>query len=249
MLLKLTSQNLEGGVILKKGFKFYLSIWAICLAVFNVAVFATPSEVSGFSKFGGAFWSGYIFITLAFIGQLICAYFTFKADSLQKIFYSVPIVRISWTGLVLTVILGTLCMAIPNLPNWIGIILCFAVLALTAISVIKATAAGDAVSGIDKKIESKTSFIKALSSDAENLISSAKTPELKTEAKKVFEAIRYSDPMSNSVLEEINEQIQNQFFNFAEAVKSEDLNLASAFSDELLILIDNRNKKCKLLKK
>lgn len=140
-------------------------------------------------------------------------------------------------------------MAIPNLPNWIGIILCFAVLALTAISVIKATAAGDAVSGIDKKIESKTSFIKALSSDAENLISSAKTPELKTEAKKVFEAIRYSDPMSNSVLEEINEQIQNRFFNFAEAVESEDLNLASASSDELLILIDNRNKKCKLLKK
>ena len=61
---------------------------AICLAVFNVAVFATPSEVSEFSKFGGAFWVGYIFITLSFIGQLICAYFAFKVDSLQKFFYN-----------------------------------------------------------------------------------------------------------------------------------------------------------------
>ena len=242
-------QSIEGGIKLKKGFKYYLSIWVILLAVFNVAVFVSPGEAGGYSKFGGAFWVGYIFITLSFIGQLICAYFAFKADNLQKFFYNVPVLRISRIGLVLTVTVGTLCMAIPNLPNWIGIILCFAVLAFTAISVIKATAAGDAVSGIDKENESKTFFIKALSSDAENLISSAKTPELKSEAKKVFEAIRYSDPVSNSVLEEINEQIQNQFSVFSEAVKSKDLNLASASSDELLILIDNRNKKCKLLKK
>lgn len=233
---------------MKKGFKYYLSIWVILLAVFNVAVFATPAEAGGYSKFGGAFWVGYIFITLSFIGQLICAYIAFKADSLQKFFYNVPLIRISRTGLVLTAIFGTLCMAIPNLPNWIGVILCLAVLAFTAITVIKATAAGDIVSGIDKNIESKTSFIKLLTADAEALMSAAKTPELKAEVKKVYEAIRYSDPMSNAALEEINEQIQNQFSVFADAVKAEDFDLAFSYSDELIILIDNRNKKCKLLK-
>ena len=233
---------------MKKGFKYYLSIWVILLAVFNVAVFVSPGEAGGYSKFGGAFWVGYIFITLSFIGQLICAYFAFKVDSLQKFFYNVPLIRISRTGLVLTAILGTLCMAIPNLPNWIGVILCLAVLAFTAISVIKATAAGDIVSGIDEKIESKTSFIKLLTADAEALMSAAKTPELKAEVKKVYETIRYSDPMSNAALEEINEQIQNQFSVFEDAVKAEDSDLASSYSDELIILIDNRNKKCKLLK-
>ena len=233
---------------MKKGFKYYLSIWVILLAVFNVAVFVSPGEAGGYSKFGGAFWVGYIFITLSFIGQLICAYFAFKVDSLQKFFYNVPLLRISRTGLVLTAILGTLCMAIPNLPNWIGVILCLAVLAFTAISVIKATAAGDIVSGIDEKIESKTSFIKLLTADAEALMSAAKTPELKAEVKKVYETIRYSDPMSNAALEEINEQIQNQFSVFEDAVKAEDSDLASSYSDELIILIDNRNKKCKLIK-
>ena len=233
---------------MKKAFGFYAIIWAILLSLFNVVCFVSPREVGGYSKFGGAFWVGYIFITLAFIGQLICAYFSFKADNLQKFFYNVPLIRISRTGLVLTVILGTLCMAIPNLPNWIGVILCLAVLAFTAISVIKATAAGDIVSGIDEKIESKTHFIKALTADAETLMAAAKTPELKAEVKKVYEAIRYSDPMSNAALEEINEQIQNQFSVFADAVKSEDSDLASTSSDELIILIDNRNKKCKLLK-
>lgn len=233
---------------MKKGFKYYLSIWVILLAVFNVAVFVSPGEAGGYTKFGGAFWVGYIFITLSFIGQLICAYFAFKVDSLQKFFYNVPLIRISRTGLVLTAILGTLCMAIPNLPNWIGVILCLAVLAFTAISAIKATAAGDIVSGIDEKIESKTSFIKALTADAEALMSAAKTPELKAEVKKVYETIRYSDPMSNAALEEINEQIQNQFSVFADSVKAEDFDLAFSYSDELIILIDNRNKKCKLLK-
>ena len=233
---------------MKKGFKYYLSIWVILLAVFNVAVFVSPGEAGGYTKFGGAFWVGYIFITLSFIGQLICAYIAFKADNLQKFFYNVPLIRISRIGLVLTVILGTLCMAIPNLPNWIGVILCLAVLAFTAITVIKATAAGDIVSGIDEKIESKTYFIKALTADAEALMSAAKTPELKAEVKKVYEAIRYSDPMSNAALEEINEQIQNQFSVFADAVKAEDFDLAFSYSDELIILIDNRNKKCKLLK-
>ncbi len=233
---------------MKKGFKYYLSIWVILLAVFNVTVFVSPGEAGVYSKFDGAFWVGYIFITLSFIGQLICAYIAFKADNLQKFFYNVPLIRISRIGLVLTAIFGTLCMAIPNLPNWIGIIICLAVLAFTVISVIKATAAGDIVSGIDEKIESKTYFIKALTADAGALMSAAKTPELKAEVKKVYEAIRYSDPMSNAALEEINEQIQNQFSVFADAVKAEEFDLASSSSDELIILIDNRNKKCKLLK-
>lgn len=233
---------------MKKGFMYYLSIWVILLAVFNVAVFVSPGEAGGYSKFGGAFWVGYIFITLSFIGQLICAYFAFKADSLQKFFYNVPLIRISRIGLVLTVIFGTLCMAIPNLPNWIGVILCLAVLAFTAISVIKTIAAGDIVSGIDEKIESKASFIKALTADAEALMSAAKTPELRAEVKKVYEAIRYSDPMSNAALEEINEQIQNQFSVFEDAVKSEDSELASSSSEELIVLMDKRNKKCKLIK-
>ena len=233
---------------MKKGFKYYLIVWVILLAVFNVVCFVSPSEAGGMTKFGGAFWVGYIFITLAFIGQLICAYFAFKADKQKKFFYNVPILSVSWAGLILTLILGTLCMAIPNLPSWIGIIVCFAVLAFTAISVIKATAAGDIVSGIDEKIESKTSFIKALAADAESLISTAKTPDMKAATKKVYEAIRYSDPVSNSALSEINEQIQNQFSVFADAVKSEDSELAISSSDELVILIDSRNKKCKLMK-
>lgn len=38
----------------------------------------------------------------------------------------------------MTLIFGTLCMLIPNLPNWVGIVICLAILSFNAIAVIKA---------------------------------------------------------------------------------------------------------------
>lgn len=71
---------------MKKTFSYYSICWLIALAVFNVITFVTPNEIAGVSKFTGAFWTGYIFITLAFIGQLGCAYKAFKAENLKKLF-------------------------------------------------------------------------------------------------------------------------------------------------------------------
>ena len=50
---------------MKKTFGFFAIIWALFLALFNVIVFVTPNEAGGMTKFGGAFWVGYIFITIA----------------------------------------------------------------------------------------------------------------------------------------------------------------------------------------
>ena len=145
-------------------------------------------------------------------------------------------------------VVGTICMIVPTLPNWIGIIVCMLVLGITAIAVLTATFAASVVTEIDQRIKTKTFFIKSLTVDAEHLMNTAKTTELKALAKKVYEAVRYSDPMSNAVLVEVEEKIQNGFSDFENAVNGEDFELASSTADELLSLIDVRNKKCKLLK-
>lgn len=136
---------------MKKSFKYYAIIWALLFAIFNIATFVSPNEAMGLSKFEGAFWSGYIFITIAFLGQLAVAYFAFNAKNAQKFFYNIPLIRISRTGVVLTTLFGIICMVIPNLPNWIGIVLCFAVLAFNVVSLVKAKAAADIVSDTDDK--------------------------------------------------------------------------------------------------
>ena len=236
---------------MNKKFKYYAIVWAILLAVFNVICFVTPNLVTvagkDYDKFGGAFWVGYIFITLAFIGQLVCAYIALKTDDKTKLFYNIPIIRISYTGLILTVVFGALCMAIPNLPNWVGIIVCVLVLAFTAIAVIKAKAASDVVENIDKKVKAQTLFVKSITVDAESLLARAATPEAKDACKKVFEAVRYSDPMSNDALAGVESQITLKFNELSEAVSGGADNVKN-IADELVILIGDRNKKCKLLK-
>ena len=87
-----------------------------------------------------------------------------------------------------------------------------------------------------------------MTADAEHLLSVAQSFELKKECEKIYEALRYSDPMSNVALYEINEQIQRQFSSFENAVNSSDLELTIADGEELLNLIDKRNKQCRLLK-
>lgn len=233
---------------MNKNYKYYLSVWAIFLAIFNIAVFVSPIEMAGMTKFGGAFWSGYIFITLAFIGQLVCGYIALKADNLRKLFYNIPLISLSWISLVLTLIVGTLCMVIPNLPNWIGIIICFAVLGFSAISVIKVKLAGDLVEDIDNKIKVQTYFIKTLTVEAESLMARAKSEEIKAECKKVYEAIRYSDPMSNNALTLIEDKITDKFEELSNIIADGDINSIKTFANEVILLVGERNAKCKVLK-
>ncbi len=231
---------------MKKGFKSYAIAWAVLLVLFNIICFATPNEIDGMTKFGGAFWAGYVFITLAFIGQLVCAYFALKAENLTKLFYNLPLITVSYTGLILTIIFGTLCMAIPDLPNWVGIIICAIVLAFTAIAVVKAKAAGDIVSATDEKIKDQTEFIRGLTAEAQSLIAYAKTDDAKAVCKKVYEALRYSDPRSTAALAGIESEISQEFSKFADAVKNgEDFNPPA---EKLVLLIGERNTKCKATK-
>lgn len=218
------------------------------LVIFNVVCFVTPSEAAGMNKFGGAFWAGYAFITAAFVGQLICAFIAFKAENAEKLFYNLPLIRLSYIGLIVMMIAGVLTMAIPDLPNWVGIIVCLIVLAVTAIAVIKASAAAEAVQSVDNKVKAKTLFIRSLTIDAETLMKQTEDPELREECRKVFEAVRYSDPMSSDALASAESQITLKFAELSSAVSGKNAPAVKAVASELLVLIADRNKKCKLLK-
>lgn len=240
---------------MNKKIKIYAACWAVLLALFNVICFVTPDSASGMNKFGGAFWAGYIFITVAFIGQLACAYVALKAENAQKLFYRLPLITASYSGLVLTMIAGALCMVIPDLPNWAGIIVCAVILAFNVLALIKASAAATAVSAADDKIKAKTYFIKSITAEAEVLLSAAKNKADKDLCEKAYEAIRYSDPTSVCELAVTEQKIAEKFEEFKKAITSDNgANVAPAgkpaaeLCDELLLLIKERNVKCKALK-
>lgn len=238
---------------MNKYFKYYLSTWVILLAIFNSFVFLLPWQ-NLTPETTKSFWLSYGFITASYICHLIVSYLVFKENKLQKIFYKIPMLRTSGANLILSVglglaiIFGTLTMVIPDFPIAIGFVICFTTLGLNVIALLRAHFTSEEISRIDDDIKERTFYIKALTVDAERLLIRAKSDEVKSECKKVYEAVRYSDPMSKDELKSIEEQISAEFSLFSDAVLSDDKDAASNISKELENLIGDRNKKCKLLK-
>jgi len=232
---------------MKKGFKYYVSFWAVLLILFNAIAFVSVGWI-GQEKYTASFWIGYVFITLTFIGQLACANVAFKADTLQRMFYNLSLITTSYTGLLLSFIVGGLCMLISPLPYWVGAVLCALILAFNAITVVKASAAIDIVSAVGDKVKANTLFVKSLTLDAENLMAKAKSEAVKAECKKIYEAVRYSDPMSSDALASIESEISMKFAKLAEAVSANNMEQIIEVSKEVMILLEERNKKCEILK-
>jgi hypothetical protein len=232
---------------MKRRLGLYTAVWAALLILFNViALVLTGWE--GQEKYTSSFWIGYAFTTLMFIGQFICAVVAIKADNAQKMFYNISLIKTSYIGLVVSFVIGGLCMLISPLPYWLSTVVCAIVLVSNVITVIKATVAVTEIERVDDKVKTQTFFVKSLTVDADTLVASAKSDVAKTECRKVYEAIRYSDPMSNDALASVEGQIAVRFAELSDAVKADDADRITELANEVCILINNRNQKCKIFK-
>lgn len=233
---------------MKKYFKYYIAIWAVLLALYNVVVFAVQALPGYETNYDVRFWISWGFILAAFVGQLICSHTAFKSENNEKLFLSIPLIMQSYGGAAAMTIIGSVCMLIPDFPYWIATVSCVLVFAFSAIGVTKAKATAEMVSDVGVKVKTQAFFIKSLTIDVETIMEKTKSEEIKAELKKVYEAVRYSDPMSNDALASNEGQITVAFSKLSEAVTENNIEATKELSNELLILINDRNKKCKLLK-
>ena len=63
-----------------------------------------PDELFGLYKYDGTFWVGYAMITAAFLIHLACASILLREDRAQRIFYKMPLVRVTYIGLILMLV-------------------------------------------------------------------------------------------------------------------------------------------------
>ncbi len=229
---------------MKSSFKFFAVIWLIALILFNAIVFTLGNEMG--IEFGGSFWIGYTFVTISFLGHLACAYQAFRHENLTKVFYNLPLVSISYGSLIGSFLFGAIFMSL-GLPAWLCGLASLVILGINAISVLKVSVAADVVQKIDQKTKTQTFFISYLSAEAERLNNHC-SAELKPLCTKVYEAIRYSDPMSVQELVGVEGTIKNLFDSFAAAVKGGDAARANLLAADLLENVEVRNARCKLLK-
>lgn len=232
---------------MKKNFKSYALIWAIFLLAFNVIVFLVRPIIPGYEiHYDLRFWIAWLFVMAAFVGNLLCANKAFQAENLEKLFYKVPLITISYSGLILMLVLGAVLMLIPNCPARIAAIVCVAIAVFTAVAVVKAGWAAETVSETHERVAQRTQFITLLTVETEALMTAAKTPEAQAAAKKVYGAVRYSDPMSSEALGEIEAELAEKFRALEAAVTSGTDPEPAA--EDFLTTLEKRNRLCKAMK-
>ena len=232
---------------MKKYFKDYLKAWLIVFIVFQVIAFCIPAP-AGMEKFTKSFWTGYIASVIALLGQLACTWYAFnESDTKEKAFLNVPLITISFTCMVLTLIVGAMCMFFPVFKVWVEVVVLVVILGFYALTVVSVTSSAKVAQATEQGVKEKTMFIRSLTLDAEELLNQAKE-EQKEALHKVYEAVRYSDPCGSEMLAELEAEITEKFAGLSKAVAENDIDAVNAKSEEFTALMEERNKKCRLMK-
>lgn len=155
---------------MKKNFTSYASLWLVLLAAFNAVVFLVRLIIPiGTIQYDARFWVAWACIITAFVINLLCAGKTLQAKTGEKLFYRIPLISLSYTGLIFMTVSGCALMLIPDCPAWIAAVVCVLIAAFTATAVVKADWVGEAVDAAHEKMKAQTRFIKLLTADAVNL--------------------------------------------------------------------------------
>lgn len=218
-----------------KSLKLAYGIDIILFILFNIIVFSLPINHTD------TFWIAYTFTNIAILGQLYIWTITFDTD-LKKVFFRLPLTYVSSIYLITQLIAFSVLISIQDLPTWITTIVCFVIFGVTLICTLSAEIAKEEIEKIDEKVKIKTFFIKSLQVDVEVMVKEEKDEEVIKALNKLAEDIRYSDPVSNDSLSEIDTKIK-AYFN---TLKSSDDKLTIIQNIENLLF--ERNKKSKLLK-
>lgn len=222
---------------MKKNKGMAYAILAIAFVLFNVIAFAVPTAKTA------TFWIAYAFTTIAFASQIVIWKFAFKsADTLKSKFLGIPLISVGITYLIIQIIAFAVFMALPLTASWLAIVVCALILGISAICLIGTETGREEVGRVEEKIEKKVFYIKSLQVDVEMLASTETDADTKAALTKLAEKIRFSDPMSNDALSDLETEI---------TAKVKELKTAENKAEIITVLdslITEQNKKAKLLK-
>lgn len=189
-----------------------------------------------------AFWVAYIFTVVALAAQIVLWKRAFGHKELKSKFLGFPIVHIGIVYLVVQIAVLFIFVFAEKLPTWSALVICTAIAAIAAIFMIAADAGRTEIERVEQKIKGKVFYIKNLQVDMEILAGAEKDAKTKKALEQLAEKIRFSDPMSNEQLAVLEDKISLA----VENLKSSDDKMK--IIEDLNLLLDERNRKCKILK-
>ena len=211
-------------------------ILCILFALVSIIAFAVPTTKTA------TVWIAYAFTAAAFAAQIIIWNKALGKETLKSKFLGLPVVHIGIVYAIVQTVAFAVFLFVPTLPAWSAIVVCSVIAGISAVCMISADAGRNEIERIEAKVQKKVFYIRELQADIELLADSETDINTKAALTRLAEKIRFSDPMSNEQLAELESRIFG---------KSAELKMAAdkaRIIDELTLLLEERNKKCKVLK-
>jgi len=212
-------------------------IYAILIGVYNMLVFVVFKERSS------VFWMSYGFMILAFGVQIASMLLSFKKADVETVFFGLPLASFSVYYLVAELCVSTVFMIFQNTGTTIPLVIQTLMLAAFSVISIIALMARDTVQAIGDSIKEKVVRYKAVNVDVEMLFASCSNAELKTKLRKLSETIKYSDPMTNDAVADVERSILQKTTDLRNYCENNSIDDALKTCSALELLYAERNKK------
>ncbi len=223
------------------------SILGLVFAGYNVVLFA----IAGFADHGAPFWISYVFMLIAFgclaaAGALLNHRHYIPRDWL----FGYPIIKHSTIYIAVELIVSTIFMLLDatGMTGVAPFVIQFLILAVHLVFLISCFLAKEIIQDVETKVKDATTYIRLLQVDVEMVASKATDPAVKEAFTKLAEDVRFSDPMSNPNLFELEKLITQQVTNADSCIVLNDNDGALQCCNRASMLLQERNKKCKALK-
>ena len=212
-------------------------ILGILFVLISIIAFAVPTVKTA------TFWIAYVFTAAAFAAQIgIWKTALGKEGTLKSKFLGFPVVHIGIVYAIIQTVAFAVFLFVPTLPVWSAIVVCSVTAGISVVCMLSADAGRDEIERVEAKVQKKVFYIRELQADIELLADNETNADVKTALTQLAEKIRFSDPMSNEQLADLEDKI---------STKIEELKTTSSQLEiitDLNSLLDERNKKCKILK-
>lgn len=231
---------------MRKTAKQFISIGVILLAMYNIVLFA----IAGFADHEAPFWISYVFVLLAFgMAVLTFVYLGKSGMILRDWLFGYPIMYHCAIYIAVELVLSVIFMLFEYDLGWaLSFVLQILLMGVYAVFMLSCFASKTAITQVGEKVEKKTRYIALLQADVQVLSQKCDDPELKAKLQKFAEDIRFSDPMSDPSLCDLETSLSAAVVACGEALQDNNITLAAQLQRKAVDLLAERNAKCKALK-
>lgn len=221
----------------KKTIGMSLAVWAIILVVFNLFVFLFLTPVSA------VFWISYGFMLAAFALQLVGMYLSFKDFTVQAAFFGIPLAQFTLFYFFAELFMCLVFMFFQRIVWTIPFFLQFLMLAIYGVVAIVSVFARDTAVAAKDKVQQAAAAMRMETVDVEMLCDGARDPELKRQLHRLADAVRYSDPMTNDAVADVEAWIRQEYMALQTYCEDGDIPAALESCAKMQRLYVERNKK------